>query len=108
MTTDQFIDVLKQPTRCSLNVAMRQALFYFLYKNNVPVIVIAHCTKYTRGAVYNGINKQTDLLDCNDEIAANAYDEVLQHKISIQPVLVEQGIQRKAIGQALVIDNTIY
>lgn len=108
MTTDRFIDFLKQPTRCSLNVAMRQALFYFLYKNNVPVIVIAHCTRYTRGAVYNGIYKQKDLMGCNDEIAINAFNEVLQHKISIQPILVEQGIQRKAIGQALVIDNTIY
>ncbi len=108
MTTDQFIELLKQPTRCSLNVAMRQALFYFLYKNNVPVVVIAHCTRYTRGAVYNGINKQNDLLGCNDGIALNAYNEVLRHKITIQPILVEQGIQRKAIGQALVIDNTIY
>ena len=108
MTTDQFIAVLKQPTHCSLNVAMRQALFYYLYNNNVPVIVIACCTRYTRGAVYNGIYKQKDLLACNDKIATSAYDEVLQHKITIQPVLVEQGIQRKAIGQALVIDNTIY
>ena len=108
MTTERFIEVLKSPTRRALNVSMRQAVVHFLYKNGMPVAVIARCMKVTRGTVYNGIYKQTNLMECNDKLACEANNEVANHKIVIRPTLFENDVQVMPIGQVLVIDNVIY
>lgn len=108
MTTEQFIEVLKSPTRRALNVSMRQATMYLLYKNGVPVAAIARSMKITRGTVYNGIYKHTNLMDCYDKLALEANDEVANHKIVIKPTLFSSDVCVMPVGQVLVIDNIIY
>ncbi len=108
MTTEQFIEVLKSPTRRALNVSMRQATMYLLYKNGVPVAAIARSMKITRGTVYNGIYKHMNLMECSDKLASEAYNEVVNHKIVIRPTMFENEVCVMPIGQVLVIDNTIY
>lgn len=108
MTTEQFLEVLRSPTRKELNVSMRQAVAHFLYKNNTPVAIIARSMRMTRGTIYNSIYRQASLMECNDKLAMSANDEIANHKIVVRPKLVGSDVCIIPAGYALVIDNVIF
>lgn len=109
METAQFIKRINRKARKESDVALRFALYNFLYKNGVPVCTISSIMGVCRGGVYNGIYLHRQKLELNDKVAVFAEEEIKQHKIVIKPVFVnvnEFFVRQR--GNAMVIDDIIF
>lgn len=108
MDTENYIKVLKTKKKQRIPVAMRQALVYFFYKNNIPVKVLANVLGISRMMAYKYIYKTQDLLDVKDKLMSQAYEEAKQHKMMIQPCLITGDIITLMNGYRLTIDNKVF
>lgn len=107
METKDFIRVIRGKSKEASNAAMRQALCYYLSKEEVPCIVIRDVLHCTRANVYNSIKQAKDMLEVGDKIMQAAYEEVTSHKIRIVSCTAEVNILSRFIGYKIVIDNVI-
>lgn len=107
MNTQEYIDNLRSKTKQPIPAAMRQAMYYFLYKENIPVDMIAKVMNKSRRVIYMGIYKTRDLLEVKDKVQTDAYEETLQHRISIRPYTIDSGIMTRHLGYKMIIDGII-
>ena len=108
MDTKQYISTLKKRSKEPVPVALRQALCYYLYNNRIPCCIIRDVIGMTRANVYLSIYKTRDMLEANDKIMREAYNEISQHFISVKPYTIEGNVLTKHVGYKLIIDNIIY
>lgn len=107
METEQYIKCFRTKSRESHIVAMRQALCYYLYKEDIPCTIISKVMGNARWNIYLSIYKMRDLLEVGDKMAKRAYDEISLHSIRIVPATVDGKIMTRKIGYKLIIDNII-
>lgn len=108
MTTDEYIETLRLRKKQRVAVAMRQALAYYCYKNNIQVQILAQIFKISRTMIYKYIYSTRDLLDANDKLMKRAMDEVNAHSLIIQPYSIQGKMIFMHGGYKLVIDNKIF
>lgn len=107
MNTEEYIKCIRTKKRETQFVAMRQALCYYLYKENIPCAIIAEVMKMTSRNVYLAINIVTDLMGVGDRTINLAYEEIPKHTIRIAPCTVDGGILSLHTGYKMIIDNVI-
>lgn len=108
MITENYINCLKTKNRAAYNVALRQALCYYLYKENVPCTIISSVFRCTRRYVYAAIYRVKDLLEVGDKLTRRAVEEINAHKIRIVPITAEGDLLSMHVGYRMIIDNVIY
>lgn len=108
METKQYIEVLKCKTKSSISVAMRQALCYYLYKENIPCSIIAGIMGRTRRLIYMYVYQARDLLEVGDKMMKAAVEEREKHSIAIRPYTIDGDIITKHAGYKMIIDNVVY
>jgi len=108
METKEFIKKLKDRSRVPSIIALRQALCYHLWKNNIPCTLIGKLLGYTRRNVYISCYHVQDCLEVNDKTLRSAIEEVRQHDIQIKPYTIDGNIMSKHAGYRMIIDNIIY
>lgn len=108
MDTNRYIETLKDKYRGRMNVALRQALCYYLYSENIPCYIIAHILGISRRLTYIHIYRARDLIEVNDSIINFALEETKNHSIFIRPCTVDGGIISKHIGYKMIVDNVVY
>lgn len=108
IATNDLISKLKDPSRAEWSVALRFALYNFLYGKMIPIRVIAGLFGESRGSIYYGVNKHKMRLNIKDNIATMANNEIAEHRVSVKPVLVEiNDTYVKNNGYVLVVDDII-
>lgn len=107
METKQFIACLKDIRRKSSNVALRQALCYYLYNEGIPCTIMAEVMKKTKRYIYMSIYKTQDFLEVGDKTTQKCVDEVKSHVIQIRPITVDGVILSKHVGYKMIVDNVI-
>lgn len=108
MDTKNYISTLKKKSREAVPVAMRQALCYFLYKENIPRRVISEVTGISLRLVYMSIYRAIDLLEVNDNVINSALKEAEQHNIAIRPCTIDGFVITRHVGYKMIIDNVTY
>lgn len=108
METKQYIEVLKKRTKEPISVAMRQAICYYLYSENIPCHIIAEVMGCTRRLVYMSIYRVRDLLEVGDGVMKAAVAERKEHGIIIRPYTIDGTIITRHAGYKMIIDNIIY
>lgn len=108
MDTKTYISTLKKKSRESVPVAMRQALCYFLHKENIPNRIIAEVTGISLRLVYMNVYRAIDLLEVNDCVIRSSLDEAKSHEVIIRPCTVDGLVITRHIGYKMIIDNVIY
>ena len=107
METKMLIDRLRDKHRASLSVALRQAICYYLYNENIPCTIIAEVMGCRRRYVYKSIYRTRDYLDIGDKMTKKCMDSITEHKFRITPITVDGDILSKHVGYKLLIDNII-
>ena len=108
MTTEQYINTLKNPVKEPATVAARQVLCHYLYSENISCNIISKVLGCSRRIVYRNIYRTRDLLEVNDKITLAAYKEIENHHMTIRPCIIEGTILSQYIGYKMIIDNLIY
>ena len=108
MEGKKYVEMLKNKSRAPIYAAMRQALCYYLFSNNVTGFIIKEVMHMPKSNVYFSINQARDMLEVGDDIMQRAYEEVQRHKIRVVPVTAEGDILSNHIGYRMTIDNIIY
>jgi hypothetical protein len=108
MESKEFIKKLKDRSRVPSIIALRQALCYYLWKNNIPCMLIGQMIGYTRRNVYISVYHVQDCLEVSDKTMQNAYEEVMKHEIQIKPYTIDGKIMSRHAGYKMIIDNIIY
>ena len=108
MESKEFIKKLKNRSRVPSLIALRQALCYYLWKNNIPCTLIGKLIGFTRRNVYLSVYHVQDSLEVGDKVLKEALQEVKQHEIQIKPYTVDGNIMSKHAGYKMVIDNIMY
>lgn len=108
METKQYIEVLKKQTKEPISVAMRQAVCYYLYRENIPCSIIASVLGRSRRLIYMYIYRARDLMEVGDSMMLAAVDERKKHHISIRPYTIDGGVITRHAGYKMIIDNIIY
>jgi hypothetical protein len=91
-----------------MSVALRQALCYYLYKENIPCSIMAKVLGISRRLTYMHIYRVRDLLEVNDSVINFALDETKNHSITIRPCTIDGGIITRHVGYKMIIDNVVY
>ena len=107
METKQFIERLKDKSRATNSVALRQALCYYLYEQNIPCTIIASVLGRTKRYIYMSIYRTRDFLEVGDKTTKICVDEMSKHMLRITPIFAEGKILSKHIGYKLEVDNII-
>lgn len=107
METKQFIERLRDKSHAENSVALRQALCFHLYNENIPCTIIADVLKKTKRYVYMSIYRTRDFLEVGDKKTQICVEEVKNHNLRITPVTVDGVILSKHIGYKLLVDNVI-
>lgn len=107
METKQLIERLKDKSHASNTVAIRQALCYYLYNENIPCTIIANVLGKTKRYIYMAIYRTQDFLEVGDKTTKIAVEEIKNHHYRITPVTVDGCILSKHIGYKLLVDNII-
>ena len=108
MDTKTYISTLKKKSREAGPVAMRQALCYHLYKENIPHRIIAEVMDISLRLVYMSVHRAIDLLEVNDCMVKAALEEARCHSITIRPKTIDGFVITRHIGYKMIIDNVIY
>lgn len=107
METKQFIERLRDKSHAENSVALRQALFFHLYNENIPCTIIADVFKRSKQYVYMSVYKTRDFLEIGDKKTQFCVEEVKKHELRIKPITVDGAILSKHIGYKLLVDNII-
>lgn len=105
MDTKQFIERLRDNSHAENSVALRQALCYYLYNENIPSTIIAHVLKRTKRYIYMSIYRTRDFLEVGDRKTKICVEEVKNHTFRIVPITADGAILSKHIGYKLLVDN---
>ena len=107
MITENYLKCLRAKNRVMYNVALRQALCYYLYKENIPCTIISQAMGCTRRYVYMAIYKVRDLLEIGDKMTKQATEEICNHTIKIVPVTVDGQLLSKHVGYRIILSIII-
>lgn len=107
MESKNYIKCLKTKKRDAVYVAMRQALCYYFFTENIPCHIIAQVMNCSRRNVYMSVYRAKDLLEVGDKTIKKALDEIKNHSIRIVPCTIDGSLLSRHIGNKLVIDNII-
>lgn len=105
METKQLIERLRDKRRSTVSVAYRQALCYYLYKNNIPCTIIAEVLGRTKRYIYMAIYHTQDYLEVGDKTATKCLEDIKNHSIRIVPITAEGVLLSRHIGYKMIIDN---
>lgn len=108
METKQYIEVLKRQSKEPISVAMRQAICYYLYAENIPCSIIASVLGRSRRLIYMYIYRARDLMEVGDSMMLEAIEERKRHSISIRPFTIDGAVITRHAGYKMIIDNIIY
>lgn len=101
------IERLRDRHRTLVSVALRQAICYYLYNENIPCTIIADVMGCRRRYVYKAIYRTRDYLEVGDKMTKECMEHIAGHKLRITPVTVDGEVLSKFIGYKLQIDNII-
>jgi hypothetical protein len=107
MDTNAYINCLRSKKHDIVDVSMRQALCYYLYKQNISCVLIAKLIGCTRRNVYMRVYRTIDLLETGDKYIKAALAEIDNHKINIKPCTVDGDLLSRHTGYKMIIDNII-
>jgi len=108
MESKEFIKKLKDRSRVPSIIALRQALCYYLWKENIPCTLIGKLIGFTRRNVYLSVYHVQDSLEVGDAVLKEALNEVKSHRIQIRPFTIENNLISKHAGYKMIIDNIMY
>ena len=81
MITEDFIKELRSKSRLPKTMAIRQSVYYLLYKQGLSGNELERHFACTKRNIYYGMYSFRDRLSMKDEVSVAAYQESLSHEI---------------------------